>query len=149
MKAPEKYTEPLLQTLVRTIITTTVIAAILTFAHILPGHGLSKPALFGTIWLMVFCIVFGGHWPELLFINFIKFILSQNLVLLYFVRVAYWFLSAIPLFMLANWAGSLLTPHGLRPGNWWQFGFVYIGIELTMYAIMQLRWKKSFYNGVY
>ncbi|MGZ3778208.1 MAG: hypothetical protein ACXVI9_11825 [Mucilaginibacter sp.] len=34
-------------------------------------------------------------------------------------------------------------------GRWWVFGFFYIGIQLVMHAIMHLRFKKSFYNGVY
>ena len=148
MKAPEKNTERLLQTIIRTIITTTIIAAILIFAHIIPGYGMSKPTLFGTIWLMIFCIVFGGHWLEVLFINSIKFMLPQNMFFLYFVRIIYWFLCAIPLFILANWSCSL-TGYNLSIGNWWMFGFVYIGIELFMHAIMQLKQKKSFYNGVY
>jgi hypothetical protein len=149
MKPPEKNTERFLQTITRTIFTTTIIAFILTFAHVFPVVGMSKLFLFAAIWLMIFCIVFGGHWLELMFINYIKLLLPQNRILLYFARIIYWFLSAIPLFMLATWVGSLLINQGLRLGNWWAFGFFYIGIELLMHAIMHLRGKKSFYNAVY
>jgi hypothetical protein len=149
MDSPEKNTEKPLQTIIRTATTTTVIALILTFAHVFPQFGMGKFTLFGTIWLMVLCIVYGGHLFELVFINHIKFVLPHNRLVLYFTRIVFWFLSSIPLFALANWVGNSLTNHGLHLGKWWVFGLLYIGIELFMHAIMHLRWKKSFYNGVY
>jgi hypothetical protein len=149
MENPQKFTESFPKTLIRTLITAALIAVILLFAHVFPLHGMSKPAVFSIIWLMIFCIVFGGHWLELLFINDIKFMLPQNLLLFYLTRLIYWFLCAIPLFILADWIGNSLSHQGLRLGNWLTFGFFYIGIELFMHAIMHLRWKKSFYNGIY
>ena len=101
------------------------------------------------IWLIVFCIVFGGHWLEWLFINQIKFALPKNILLLYFIRSGYWFLCSIPLFLVANFINSLFSQRTGQMGHWWIFGFVYIGIELLMHAMMQVRYKKSFYNGVY
>jgi len=149
MENSEKITESFFQTVKRTIITTTVIAAIITLSGIFPTSGKSKLVLFAIVWLIVFCIVFGGHWLELIFINYIKFGLPNNIALLYLVRIAYWFFSSIPLFIIANFVADLFT-HGARPlGQWWAFGLIYIGIELIMYLIMYIKMKKSFYNGVY
>lgn len=149
MKSPEKNTEGALQTIFRTAITAAIIAAILTFTHVFAVSAMSAPALLGVIWLMVYCIVYGGHWLEVLFINQIKFMLPPNKAVIYFSRIVYWFLNGIPLFMLANWVGNAFTNHDLNLGRWWTFGLAYIAIELFMHLIMQLRYRKSYYNGVY
>jgi len=149
MKDPEKNTEPFLQTIIRTIITTTIIAIILLLVHLFPAGDKSKLTLFEMIWAMVFCILFGGHWLELVFINYIKFALPKNIFLWYGTRIVYWFLCAIPLFYLMNFVANLFSYQAGHLGGWWVFGLFYIGIQLVMHAIMQIRVKKSFYNGVY
>lgn len=149
MKDPEKNTEPFLQTIVRTIITATIIAAILIWLHVFPSGGTNKLTLFEMVWSMVFCIVFGGHWLESLFINLIKFALPKNILLWCGVRIGYWFLCSVPLFFAMNLVMNLFRYQTGHLGRWWVFGIFYIGIELFMHAIMQLRFKKSFYNGVY
>jgi hypothetical protein len=149
MENSEKNTEPFAQTIIRTIVTTTIIAVILYWAHIFPSGGRSKLSIFEMIWSAVFCIVFGGHWLELIFINRLKFALPQSILLLYFVRIAYWFLCSIPLFFAAELIANLFSDNTVYLGHRWMFGFFYIGIQLIMHAIMQIRFKKSFYNGVY
>lgn len=149
MENPEKNTEPFIQTVIRTILTATIIAVVLYLLHVFPADGKSKITLFEMIWAVVFCIVFGGHWLELLFINYLKFALPKNILLLYAIRIVYWFLCSIPLFIAADFAAGLFPNGPSHLGHWWVFGFFYIGIELFMYAIMQIRYKKSFYNGVY
>ena len=149
MKSPEKNTEPFIQTVKRTVITTTIIAIILFLCRVFPTAGKSSLVVFGTIWSVAFCIVFGGHWLELLFINHIKFSLPKNMLLLYFIRICYWFVCSIPLFVLAVLVNNLFSHRAANFDHWWAFGFIYIGIQLLMYAIMHARLKKSFYNGVY
>jgi len=149
MENPEKNTEPFIQTVIRTILTTTIITVILYCLHVFPPGDKSKLTLFEMIWLIVFCVVFGGHYLELVFINYVKFALPKNILLLYFIRIGYWFLCAIPLFFIADFVYNLFSDKTGHLGHWWAFGFFYIGIELFMHAIMQIRLKKSFYNGVY
>jgi len=149
MENPEKYPESFFQTVKRTIITTTVIAIALTLSGIFPTGGKSKPVLFGMIWLIAFCIVFGGHWLELVFINYLKFVLPKHILLVYFLRIVYWFLCSIPLFIIANLVANLFSHNTQHLGRWWAFGLIYIGIQLLMHSIMHIRLKKSFYNGVY
>src|SRR5476651_2298552 len=133
MENPEKNTESLVQTVIRTILTTTIIAVILSWLHIFPSGGQSRLTLFEMIWLLVFCIVFGGHWLELVFINQIKFALPKNILLLYFIRIGYWFLCSIPLFFFANLITDLFSYRTGQLGHWWIFGFLYIGIQLFMH----------------
>jgi hypothetical protein len=149
METPEKNTEPFLQTVIRTIVTTTIIAGIIFLLHVFPPGEKSKLTLFEMIWTMVFCIVFGGHWLELVFINRIKFALPKNIFLLYCIRIAYWFLCSIPLFFMMNLVENLFSYQAGHLGRWEVFGLLYIGIQLAMHAIMHIRFKKSFYNGVY
>jgi hypothetical protein len=149
MENPEKNTESFTQTVIRTIITTTIIAIILTWLHIFPSGEKSKLTQFVMIWSAIFCIVFGGHWLELVFINHIKFALPKNIFVLYFIRIGYWFLCSILLFFIANLIVNLFPHRTGQLGHWWIFGFFYIGIQLFMHAITHIRSKKSFYNGVY
>jgi hypothetical protein len=149
MKNPEKFTESFIRTVIRTIVTTTIIAIILFWSHVFPTGDKSKLTLFEMIWSIVFCMVFGGHWLELLFINYIKFALPENILLLYFIRIVYWFLCSIPLFFIADQVDNSFSHKTGHLGLWWTFGVFYIGIELLMHALMQITSKKSFYNGVY
>ena len=149
MKNSEKTNEAFLQTLFRTVLTATIISLILYFIHVIPFNGKSKLMEYGVIWAAFFSIFFVGHWLELLFINVIKFRLPRNIFVLYIVRICYWFVSSIPLFLIATIVRELLVSNSRQLGNWWSFGFLYIGVQLLMYAIMHIRLKKSFYNGVY
>ena len=149
MKNPEKTNEPFLQMIIRTVLTATIISLILYFTHVIPFNGKSKLTEYGIIWAAFFSIFFVGHWLEVLFINVIKFRLPKNIFVLYIVRICYWFVSSIPLFLIATTVRELLESKSRQLGNWWSFGFLYIGVQLLMYAIMHIRLKKSFYNGIY
>ena len=149
MKNSGKITETFLQTLVRTIIAATIISLVLYSIHVIPFNGKSKLIEYAVIWTAFFSIFFVGHWIELLFVNVIKFRLPRNIYVLYIVRVCYWFISSILLFLISNTIRELLVSNSRQLGNWWSFGVLYIGVQLLMYAIMQIRLKKSFYNGVY
>lgn len=149
MEAPQKFPEAVVRTLIRTLITATIIAALIYFLRLFPQGQKSKLSQFEMIWLMIFSIVFVGHWLELLFINYLKFALPKNMPLLYTERIVYWFVCAIPLFFIAGFIYRSFTGGSGGFANWWMFGLIYIGIELFMHAIMQAKFKKSFYNGVY
>ena len=149
MKNSEKHFETFLQTIIRTGLTASIISILLYSFHVIPSSGKSELKEFGIIWAVVFSIVFVGHWFELFFINVIKFQLPENIYVLYVTRICYWFASSILLFIIANTVRNWLDNKSGQLGSCWTFGFLYIGIQLVMYAIMQLRKKKCFYNGVY
>ena len=67
MKNPEKFKEAFSKTVIRTIFTTSIIAAILFWAHVFPSGQVTKLKLFIMIWLMVYGIVLGGHLLELIY----------------------------------------------------------------------------------
>ena len=149
MKNSEKIKEGFLQTLFRTALTATIISLILYFIHVIPFNGKSKLLEYGVIWAALFSIVFGGHWLELFFINIIKFRLPGNIFVFHTVRICYWFISSIPLFLIATKIREFLVSNSRQLGNCWSFGFLYIVVQLLMYAIMHIRLGKSFYNGIY
>ena len=149
MKNREKIKESISYTFKRTIITATIIAIILYFLHLFPIGGKSKLTMLEMIWSIAFCILFVGHWLELLFVNYIKFALPESILVIYFLRISYWFLCAIPIVFLVNLICNLFSHKTGQLVNWWEFGLSYIGIQLLMHLIMHLRFKKSFYNGVY
>ncbi|MEP6677382.1 MAG: hypothetical protein ABJA78_19635, partial [Ferruginibacter sp.] len=130
MKNPEKITETFLQALFRTAITATIISLVLYFIHVIPFNGKSKLLEYGILWAAFFSIFFVGHWLELFFINVIKFRLPRNIYVLYIVRVCYWFVSSILLFLIANAIRELLVSNSRQLGNCWSFGFLYIGVQL-------------------
>ena len=149
MKNPEKITEAFNYTLLRTIITASLLATILYFLHVFPSGGRSKITVLEMIWSIAFCVLFVGHWFELVYINYLKFNLPNNIMLLYFIRIGYWFVSAVPLVFAANFICNLFLNRTGQLINWWVFGLIYIVIQLFMHVIMHFRFKKSFYNGVY
>jgi len=149
MQHPEEITESFSYTLLRTMITAVILAIILYFLHLFPSGGRSKITNFEMIWSIAFCILFVGHWFELVYINYIKFALPGNIVLLYLIRIGYWFIAAIPLVFAANLIYSLFSHKTGALITWWVFGLCYIGIQLFMHALMHFRFGKSFYNGVY
>jgi hypothetical protein len=127
MVHPEKNTETFIETIKRTFVTTIIIAIILFFLRVVPPNGSSKLVLLGMIWALVFCIVFGGHWLELLFINHIKFALLKNIFLFYCLRIFYWFLCAVPLFALASLSNNLCSH---EQGNWATGGHLVLSISV-------------------
>lgn len=148
--APEKIEERFSRTIVRVAVTTTIITSFLVWSNIVRDARMHSLAAFEVVWIMVFSIVFGGHWLEVLFINYIKFQMTgANLPVLYFTRMLYWYVSAVPLFFLAGWVRYVMTDRPLHVDGWYLFGFFYIGVELFMQGIIHFRRKKSFYSGAY
>jgi len=146
----EKIDERFGRTIVRGMGTTTIITAVLGWSHILPAPAALPVDAFEVLWTMVFSIVFVGHWLEMLFVNYLKLQMPEaTLPMLYLTRIVYWYLSAIPLFILAGWIRHLMTARPLYVGGWYLVGFFYIGLQLFMQAVIHIRRKKSFYNGVY
>ena len=149
MIKPEKFHEPILHVLLRTSLTAVILASIFNYKELFAGDFSSKMKLLGIESAATMCFVFGGHWLEIFFINFLKNYLPKNLFVLYPVRIAYWYISAIPLYFLYHYVSNFLTGKNYEIGNWWMIGITYIFIEMVMYGILFLLMRKSFWNGVY
>lgn len=128
-------------TLRRTLIIAAVAGAVLAR---LPSSRIPWPV--ATI--LAFWISFGGHWVELWFLNWLRPRLSPTRPVQVAARLVVWFVGGTLLV-----SGLLLTAMalvGFRPSNWpvyWFWGFIFIGIELLVHLIAQLRGRPGFYNG--
>ena len=92
---------------------------------------------------------FGGHWVDLLFLNWLRPRLSAARPIQRVARVAVWFLGGIVLSLGACLTAELLLP---RPPAawlpWWIAGTAFVGIELVAHAVLHVRGRPSFYNGL-
>ena len=135
------YQEPLLTTLARTGTIALVVGAVL--ARSLGGLTHWPAATLLALWPS-----FGGHWVELWFLNFLRPRLPVARAVHAGVRVVVWFIGGTGLAI-----GMRLTAMGLagfRPAHWpawWLGGLAFIGIELAVHLLLQLRGRPSFYNA--
>ena len=149
MIKPEKFYEPLWRTILRTSVTATILTVIFYFGDIFQEQEANKMRVFGIGWMSIMCLTFGGHWIELFFINYIKFLLPKKLYVMYGARIIFWYASALLLFFASQCVHNSLTGKNESAGNLWIFGFIYILIEMIMHGIIHVQIKKSFWNGVY
>lgn len=138
----QPFREPLRATLGRTV----AIAAIVGAALAAASHGGLKRWPLMT--LLVLWPSFGGHWLELGFLNALRPRLSAARAMQVLARFLIWFLGgsilALGMLLTATALGTL--PRAQFP-RWWLGGLAFIGIELVVHLILQLRGKPSFYNG--
>ena len=148
MIKPEKFHESFPKTVLRTAITAVVLTIIFYFGNIFQANG-NKLKVFGISWASIMCITFGGHWTEILFINYLKYYLPKNLAVLFAARIIMWYATAIVLFFISQYVFNTLSGSNQTLGGWQVFGFVYILIQMIIHGIIHLQIKKSFWNGVY
>lgn len=102
--------------------------------------------------LLVLWLSFGGHWVELWFLNWLRPRLSGARAVQVGARALVWFVGGT---VLAIGMGlTAMAPGGFRPARWsawgpawWLGGLAFIGIELVIHLVLQLRGRPSFYNG--
>ena len=138
----QPYREPLRVTLVRTITMALVLGALLAR---LWGGGLRRSP-FAT--LLMLWPSFGGHWIELWFLNWLRPRLSSTRAVQVGARVGVWFVGGIGLAL--GMALTAAAVDGFQPARWppwWLGGLGFIGIELIIQLVLQLRGRPSFYNG--
>lgn len=92
---------------------------------------------------------FGGHWLEVWFLNWLRPRLYMARGVQMAARVGVWFLAggafAIAMRVTVIVLTGLPLAHFLA---WWLAGFAFIGIELIVHLVLQLRGHPSFYNGL-
>jgi len=133
--------EPLHITLVRTGIIALVVGAVLARWR----GGLARWPM---ATLLVFWFSFGGHWVEVWFLNWLRPRLSVERAVQVGARVGVWFVGGIVLAIGMSLTARALG--GFRPVRWpvlWLGGLAFIGIELVVHLVLQLRGRSSFYNG--
>ena len=131
------YDEPLRATLTRTV----MIAAVagVPFAFRLGGLEHWPKAALLMLWPS-----FGGHWVEIFFLNYLRPRLPDARAVQAGVRVAVWFLGGVGLLYALRMSAG---PQPARWPAWWAAGLAFIGVELAVHLVMQLRGRPSFFNG--
>jgi hypothetical protein len=137
----QPYREPLRTTLLRTGMIALVVGAVL--ARRWGGLARWPMATLLALWPS-----FGGHWVELWFLNWLRPRLSITRAVQVAARVGVWFVGGAVLTVGMALTAMALTR--LRPAHWpawWIGGLAFIGIELVVHLVLQLRGRPSVYNG--
>jgi len=91
---------------------------------------------------------FGGHWVEVWFLDWLRPRLSRARAVQMGARIGVWFLGGAGLALGMGVTAMVLG--GFRPAwrsVWWRGGLAFIGIELVVHLLLQLRVRRSFYDG--
>lgn len=136
------YREPLRVTLVRTIGIAIVAGGIVAAA----SHGLRRWPVLAALMLWP---AFGGHWVDLLFLNWLRPRLPVDRRVHVAARVVVWFVGGIVLALGARLTAALFAVR--LPVAWLSWivaGTAFVAIELVAHAALYARGRASFYNGL-
>jgi hypothetical protein len=137
----QPFQEPIRQTLFRTV----MIAFIVGGAIALPSR---KWSTWPLATLLVLWPSFGGHWVEVWFLNWLRPRVSPTPAVQTAARVLVWFaggsLLSLGMRLTASAFVQWRSPQWL---TWWLGGAAFVGVELVVHLLMQLRGQPSFYNG--
>lgn len=95
--------------------------------------------------LLALWFTLGGHYLEVLFRNYVQQRIAPALRASS--RLAFWFVGGTALY-----AGTLATRAALTqwvtvPWPWWTGGVLFVGVELLIHLLLQVRGQPSLYNG--
>jgi hypothetical protein len=137
----QPFQEPIRQTLFRTFIIALVIGGVIALSF-------RKWSIWPLAALLVLWPSFGGHWVEVWFLNWLRPRISPARGVQMTTRVLVWFAGGVLLVL-----GMRLTASAFDQGRspqwltWWLGGAAFVGIELVIHFLIQLRGQPSFYNG--
>lgn len=137
----QPYRESLSVTLARTVGIALVAGGVL--AHWWGGLGRWPLATALLLWPSL-----GGHWLELWFLNRLRPRLPDARSVQIAARLAVWFIGGVGLALGMRLTAIAFT--GQRQPSWaawWMAGFAFIGIEFVAHLVLQLRGRRSFFNG--
>jgi len=134
----EKYSEPLWQTLSRTV---GLALAIGLGAGLVAHHFAVVP----TVTLLALWFTLGGHFVDLFCWNVVAPSISTTKARVW-ARLAVWFLGGTALYAGALGTRWLLTGVGSPPWPWWIGGVFFIGAELVAHLALLIRGRPSVYR---
>ena len=137
----EPYREPF-----RTTLTRTGTIALVGGAAVAMGSG--RLSMWPIATILALWPAFGGHWVELGFLNYLRPRLPDSPAVRIGARLLVWFVGGVFLALGMKWTAMALD--AFRPtlwAAWWLGGIVFIGIELVVHLLLQLRGRPSFHNG--
>lgn len=140
----QPFREPLRITLMRTGTIALVGGAVLALSR----GGLAH-------WPLATCLMLwpalGGHWVEIVFLNYLRPRLPAARPVQVAARIGTWFVGGALLALGMGLTAMALGPRHLPhwPGEWIIVGgLAFIGIELIVHVVLQLRGRPSFYTGL-
>jgi hypothetical protein len=135
-----RFSEPLRRTLARTVSIAVVVGA----AFALLRHDLS---VFLPLTVLALWITLGGHYVELAFINGVRGRIPPGRWTQAAVRLLVWSGGGVLLSfgMAATARAILVKAPPSRP--WWFGALLFVGVELTVHAVLAIRGAPNFYDG--
>jgi hypothetical protein len=98
--------------------------------------------------LVVLWFSFGGHWVEVGFLNWIRPRISEARIAQLACRLGVWFVAGVGLGLgMRITAVAFAGDPSDRWPAWWLGGVGFIGLELLVHLVAQIRGRDSFYNG--
>jgi len=137
----EPFKEPIRETLFRTVMIAVIVGGAIAMS-------LRKLSIWPLAALLVLWPSFGGHWVEVWFLNRVRPRIAPARGVQMATRVLVWFaggaLFVLGMGLTASAFVQWRSPQWL---TWWLGGAAFVGIELVMHFLMQLRGLPNFYNG--
>jgi hypothetical protein len=137
----QPYREPVRATLLRTVGLALVLGAVLARSSGGPARFLLWTSIM--LWPLL-----GGHFVELWFLNWLRPRLPGPRVAQATARVIVWFVSGAGLALCMYLTALAFAGHRTaRWPAWWVGGLAFVGVELAVHLILQLRGRPNFYSG--
>ena len=137
----QPYREPVGITILRTGTIAIVVGAVL--AELQGGFARWPLAALLVLWPS-----FGGHCVEVWFLNWLRPRLSVARGPQVAARIGVWFIGGLGLAVgMALTSAAFTGSRRMHWPAWWVGGLAFIGIELVVHLVLQLRGRPSFYNG--
>ncbi len=135
-----RFEEPFRRALVRNVALAGVAGAVLALQR--HDLGLLLPLAALALWFSL-----GGHYIELAFLNGLRARIPQGRLPQVVVRLLVWLSGGVLLYGSMAATARALPIQAPPLGLWWYGGFLLIGVELAVHAILAIRGLPNFYNG--
>ena len=89
----------------------------------------------------------GGHYAEVLFRKRLRSRLRRQAMAQVAARLLYWFAVGAALTTAAFLTLVVLTDGHAVGWRWWVGGLFFVGLELMVHALLQVRGRPNFYDG--
>jgi hypothetical protein len=89
----------------------------------------------------------GGHYVELAFLNGLRTRIPRARLTQAVVRLLIWLSGGVLLYVSMAVTARALPIEAPPLRLWWFGGFLLIGLELAVHALLAIRGRPSFYNG--
>ena len=131
------FHEPLRVTLLRTALIALVVGVVVG------RSALWLPWTAFALWL-----TFGGHWVEVFFLNWLRPRLPAERWAQIGGRLLVWIVGGTVLMIGARITALSLGVPALRVPPWALGGPIFVGVELFVHALSQVRGQPNFFNGL-